>query len=355
MNKFLMPFAKPLVYFLLIVTVICSAAVYADESPSVAVTTAVVKQQAVAKVMLSYGVLEPDPDQVLSLSLPHAGLINRIWVRLGQRVKTGDKLLEIITAPEARMQFLQARSAVDFAQRELERKQQLLKEQLSTRAEVDMAKKNVRDTQATLEALRKRGMGDEQETLLASMDGIITRLDVTQGERVQADTTAVLIASEQRLIARLGVEPEDLSLLQPGTAVSITSVFGPSVKVDTTVREVHAMINPASHLVDVLAAIPSQQVGDMVLGSRILGHIQLPAHQALVVPRSAVLGIAPDTYLYKVVAGKAVQVAVKTGIETDDLIEVTGALHLTDRVVVSGNYELSDGMAVRETSVREGR
>jgi multidrug efflux pump subunit AcrA (membrane-fusion protein) len=123
MNKFLMLFAKPLVYFLFSASVICSAAVYAGESPSVAVTTAVVKQQAVAKVLLSYGVLEPDPDQVLSLSLPHAGLINRIWVRLGQRVKTGDKLLEIITAPEARMQFLQARSAVDFAQRELERKQ----------------------------------------------------------------------------------------------------------------------------------------------------------------------------------------------------------------------------------------
>ncbi len=317
------------------------------EAPSVAVKTAVVKQQAMAEMLLSYGVLEPDPDQVLSLSLPRAGLINRIWVRLGQRVRSGEKLLEIITAPEARMQFLQASSAVDFARRELERKQALLQEQLSTRTEVDNAKKNLRDAQATLDALRKRGVGREQEILRAPVDGIITQLNTAQGQRVQADTTALLIASEQRLVARLGVEPEDLTLLKPGATVSISSVFGPSVRVETTVREVHAMINPATHLVDVLAAIPDQQVRDLVLGSRILGRIHLPESTHLVVPRSAVLGLQPDSYVYKVIAGKAVQVPVTAGVEADGLISVSGDLQPGDPVVVSGNYELSDGMSVR--------
>lgn len=317
------------------------------EAPSVAVKTAVVKQQAMAEMLLSYGVLEPDPDQVLSLSLPRAGLINRIWVRLGQRVRSGEKLLEIITAPEARMQFLQASSAVDFARRELERKQALLQEQLSTRTEVDNAKKNLHDAQATLDALRKRGVGREKETLRAPVDGIITQLNTAQGQRVQADTTALLIASEQRLVARLGVEPEDLILLKPDAIVSISSVFGPSVRVETTVREVHAMINPATHLVDVLAAIPDQQVGDLVLGSRILGQIYLPESTHLVVPRSAVLGLQPDSYVYKVIAGKAVQVPVTTGVEADGLISVSGDLQVGDPVVVSGNYELSDGMPVR--------
>ena len=321
---------------------------HADAS-SVLVKTAPVALQEVTETLTAFGVLDPDPDQVLSLSLPHAGLINRVWVRLGQRVKSGDRLLEVITAPDARMQYLQAQSAVDFARRELERKKRLLGEQLATKAQVDAAKKNMQDALATLKALQQRGQGAEKETLRAPMDGIITRLDVSQGQRVQADATAMLIAAEQRLIARLGVEPEDLSNVQAGTPVTITSVFVPDVAITTHVREVHAMIDPATHLVEVLAPIPEAQIDHLVLGSRILGRIQLASRRALVVPRSAVLSEGGQAYVYIVEAGKARRVAVKPGVDKGDRIEVTGALKAGDVVVVSGNYELSDGMAVRET------
>jgi RND family efflux transporter MFP subunit len=286
---------------------------------------------------------------VLSLSLPHAGLINRVWVRLGQRVKSGDGLLEVITAPDARMQYQQAQSAVDYARRELDRQQRLLDEQLATKAQVAAAKKDLQDAAARLDALRQQGMDIAQETLRAPMDGIVTRLDVSQGQRVQADTTAMLIAAEKRLIARLGVEPEDLGAVQPGVPVTIAPVFVPDVQVESSVREVHAMIDPDTHLVEVLAPIPEQATNHLVLGSRILGRIRLTSRQGLAVPRSAVLGDAPDAYVYTVADGKARRVPVRTGADAGDLIEVSGALHASDRVVVSGNYELSDGMVVRES------
>ncbi len=319
------------------------------ETPSVLVETAPVQEKTVSETLTAFGVLDPDPDQVLSLSLPHAGLINRVWVRLGQRVTSGDALLELITAPDARMQYLQARSAVDYGRRELDRQQRLLDEQLATKSQVDAAQKNLQDARATLDALQQRGMGIAEETLRAPMDGIVTRLDVSQGQRVQADTTAMLIAAEQRLIARLGVEPEDLGAVRPGTPVTITSVFVPDIKVESSVREVHAMIDPDTHLVEVLAPIPAQDIDHMVLGSRILGRIHLASHTALVVPRSAVLGDAPDAYLYVVKDGKARRVPVQIGVDTDDLLEVSGALSAADSVVVTGNYELNDGMAVRES------
>lgn len=318
------------------------------DQPSVLVQTTPIVSKTVTQTLTTFGVLDPDPDQILSISLPHAGLINRVWVRLGQRVKRGDQLLEVITAPDARMQYLQAQSSVDYAQRELDRQLRLLEGQLATRSQVAAAKKNLKDARATLDALHERGMDVVAETLRAPMDGIVTRLDVSQGQRVQADTTAMLIAAEQKLIARLGVEPEDLAAVQAGTAVTITSVFVPGVKVESTIREVHAMINPSTHLVEVLAPIPEQQIAQLVLGSRILGQIHLASHTALVVPRSAVLGDAPDAYLYTVNGGMAHRVAVQTGGNINDLIEVSGNLKVGDRVVVSGNYQLTDGMAVRE-------
>ena len=145
------------------------------ETPVVLIRTAPAVEKAVSETLTAFGVLDPDPDQVLSLSLPHAGLINRVWVRLGQRVKSGDRLLEVITAPDARMQYLQAQSAVDYARRELDRQQNLLDEQLATRAQVDVAKKSLQDARATLEALRQRGIDVAEETLRAPVDGILTR------------------------------------------------------------------------------------------------------------------------------------------------------------------------------------
>jgi hypothetical protein len=41
-------------------------------------------------------------------------------------------------------------------------------------------------------------------------------------------------------------------------------------------------------------------------------------------------------------------VPVQSGVEAGDLVAVAGALNAGDTVVTSGNYELVDGMAVRE-------
>ncbi|WP_303286824.1 efflux RND transporter periplasmic adaptor subunit [Marinobacter sp. SS8-8] len=328
---------------------VVTAPVTGSETPSVLVKTTAVEQQQVSETLTAYGTLDPDPDQVLSLSLPHAGLINRVWVRLGQRVKSGDSLLEVITAPDARMQYLQAQSAVDYAQRELDRQQRLLGEQLATKAAVDAARKNLQDARATLEALKQRGQGLEKETLRAPMDGIVTRLDLSQGQRVQADTTAMLIAAEQRLIARLGIEPEDLARVQPGQSVIITSVFVPDISIDSRVREVHAMVDPATHLVEVLVPIPDNASRGLVLGSRVIGTLQMASSESLVVPRSAVLSDQGQTYVFTVANGKAHRVVVTAGNDAGERVAVSGDLQVGDRVVTSGNYQLVDGMAVRDT------
>jgi len=319
-----------------------------SQPSGVLVETAPVRAKAVGETLLAYGVLEPDPDQVLSLSLPHGGLVNRIWISLGQRVVAGDKLIELVTAPDARMQFLQAESAVDYAQRELERQRRLLSEQLATKAQVDAAQKALRDAQATVAALRERGMDVAVETLRTPIDGVITRLDVAQGQRIQADSTAMLIAAEKHLIARLGIEPEDLNRLHPGLPITLSPVFVPDIRVETQLHQVHGMINPSTHLVDVLAPIPEDRTGPLVLGSRVSAHIRLPPHQALVVPRSAVLRAGKQAYLYLVKKGTAHRVEVDTGTEQGPEIEVSGALAAGDVVVVLGNYELRDGISVRE-------
>lgn len=338
-------------FFILMMTLSIAIAPtsHADNITSVAVKTATVVEKQIGETLLAYGVLNPDPAQLLSLSLAHAGRVNRVWVRLGQRVKKGSSLLQLISAPDARRQYLQAQSALGFARRELKRKQRLLTEQLTTKAQLDAAHKALRDAKASLNALHKRGLNRGEEILYAPMDGIITQLDVTQGQRLQANTRAMLIAAEKHLIARLGVEPEDLARLIPGTPVTISLVFMPEVKVESRISELHAMLNPRTHLITLLAPIPKLQIGHWLLGSRIIGRIHLPPHSALVVPRSAVLNDKRGAFVYTIRQGKAKRIKLRTGLEQGDEIEIMGPLKAGDTVITQGNYELHNGMAIRET------
>ncbi len=323
---------------------------YAGDNPSVLVQTAKVIEQTVSEQLRVYGTLLPDPDQSISLSFSHGGYITKVRSRLGQRVKKGDILLELDTSPTAHMQFIQARSNVDFARQELAHQLRLEQEQLATRSQVDAAKKALLDAKSSLTALRKQGFEQSHEKLISPMDGIITQLNVTQGQRVQAETTAMLIASEDKLIVRLGVEPEDLKFISPGLPIVLTSVFEPDYQAKTVVREVHAMINHDTHLVDVLTVIPDEQIDHLVLGSKMTARIQLDAHKAIVVPRSAVLQDETGDFIFLVSAGKAHKVKVVRGVNNRKWIEVKGEVEAGDVVVVVGNYELNDGMSVREAN-----
>lgn len=320
------------------------------DPPSVAIRTAPVQKRIMAETLKVYGVLDADPDAVMSLSLPHAGLIEQVHVRVGQRVNDGDALITLTTSPEGRMQYLQARSAVEYARRELTRVRQLFEDQLATNSQVDAAKRALADAETGLDALTSRGQGAKQEVIRAPMDGIVTAVSVSQMQRVAAETNALSLAAQDKVIVRLGVEPKDLAVVKAGTAVTITPVFVSDVSISARVRDVHAMIDPTTRLVEAIADIPGPDAYALPLGSRVVGSFSIDARQTLVVPASAVLNDDEGVYLFVVDQQRARRVAVRLGYEERDYVEVAGPLSPGQPVVISGNYELVDGMAVREVA-----
>lgn len=326
---------------------LCAVRAVPAAGPTVAVDVRPAERRALAETVTAYGVLEPDPDQVIAVSIPRAGLITRVWVELGERVEAGQHLLEIATAPDAVMQFQQAQSALDLAQRELARSQRLFDEQLATRAQVDTARAAVSDARSTLAALRDKGIGQATEIVTAPVAGVVSRIDVQQGQRVQADTTTLLLANQHALIARLGVEPEDLRRISPGAAVEVRDVFDDHLSFDGTTRDVHASIDPVTRLVDVLVPVPQARADLLVLGSALSARIRLATVDGTVVPRSAVLRDDRGAYVFTVSDGRARRIDVTTSVAEGDWIAVDGDLAAGTPVIVRGNYGLDDGTAVR--------
>jgi membrane fusion protein, multidrug efflux system len=323
------------------------ASAWAQE-PSVLIQQARVVRQPISETLTVYGQVQADPDTVQTISLLHDALITHVAVRPGQRVKEGETLLELATSPGAHMQYLKAQAAVDLAQRELARQQRLLIEQLATKAQVENGQKALQDARASLQALEAQGQNKAIVKVFAPAAGIITQLNARQGDQLQVGAALMELAIGSRLVAVVGVEPEDIRLLRPGTPVTIRSVFVPDFRADSQVGEIHAIINPATGLVDALIPIPADQTDHLVLGGSLTADIRLNAHNGLTVPRSAVLQDDQGAYVFRVVDGRGRRVAVTTGLQSDQWMEITSGLKADEVVVATGNYELKDGMPVRE-------
>lgn len=315
--------------------------------PSVLVETATVVSKQVSQTINAYGTIEADPDVLTVLALPRAGLVTKVYVRLGERVKAGDPLLVLDTAPGTRMQYAQAEAARNYAQGQLERTRQLFEQQLATRDQLAVAERALSDATEQLRALAKLGANEARQIIRASSDGIVTGLSVMAGDRAAADSTAVLLARATGLIVRLGIEPEDARRVPDAAPVELVSIFQDELRISSNIVKINAMINPATRLVDAVAPIPADMVGQLTLGSTMRASIKLVEQTALVVPRSVVLRDSDGAYVFVVEDGKARRVPVKVVYESSSETGIVSQLSEGATVVKSGNYELDDGGAVR--------
>lgn len=319
-----------------------------EPAPSVQVQTTPATERTLETSISAYGRVQADPNHTVSVNLPWAGLVSRLWVRPGQRIGAGEPLLELQAAPGTRADYAQAEAAVEFARRDLQRVKDLLKQQLATREQLATAEHALQDAQAKLQAQRSVSNQSPVHVVRAPIDGVVTQVSVTQGQQVQADTAALQLADLQSLVVLLGLELEEIARVRPGAPTVLTSVFPPEVKIASALSEVHAMVNPDTRLVDALVPIPRHAASQVALEEPMRGVISVERQRVLAVPRSAVLTDARGSYLFVVRAGRARRIDVRTGIEEQDWVAVSGPLKPGDPVVSVGNYELSDGMAVRE-------
>jgi membrane fusion protein, multidrug efflux system len=324
------------------------AARAADSPASVLVRTSAPTRTHLTEMLTAYGVVAPESDRVSSVSFPNAGLVLALRVSLGQVVRRGEPLLDLQTDPAANLGYRQAASDVAYARGELARVQALTDQQLANRSQVAAAQKALDDAEARLAEQKRLGTESGNVTFRAPFDGVVAALSVSQGERIAAGTSALQLARTDRLRAQLGVEPEDAPRIKPGMPVRLVSVFDDRNPVDGAVARVQGVINPQTQLVDVVASFANADRFALLPGTRVRGEIAVGGSTSWAVPRQAVLRDAHGAYLFQVRDGRARRVDVATGIERDGLVAVSGAIDAGEQVVVLGNYELQDGMPVRE-------
>ena len=317
----------------------------AADAPSVLVRTEPLRRHTITETLLGYGTLAPDIGGTINLNLPRPGQITALEVSQGEVVKKGAALLEFRTGAAAALGYRQAENALAFARSELVRTEQLLAQKLATASQRAAARKAVADAEAALEAQRRLGTGTKTVPVRAPFDGVVVSIGAAPGDRIPAGTAVLKLARLSGLRVLLGIEPSDSTAVRAGMPVRLSPVFDARRTVKANVAAVHGMVNPQTQLVDVVVRVGS---GDLLPGMRVRGEITLAGRTGWAVPRSAVLRDGGGSYVFQVHDGVAQRVAVQIEGEGDTLLGIRGNLDPKLKVVVLGNYELSDGMAVRE-------
>jgi RND family efflux transporter MFP subunit len=313
---------------------------------SALVKTAPPTQRTLSDVLTAFGQVMTGLD--VAINYPRAGQVSRLLVIPGQRVTRGTPLVTLTSDPTARLAYVQAQNAVDFAQGEVRRNQELFALQLATQSQVDAARRALRDAEAMLATQRMLGGALSTATITAPFDGVVDSVKVSQGDRVQPGAVILQLGHIDVLRVRLGLEPSDSRLVRVGMPVTMTVLDDSAKSVSVTITESQGLVDPTTLLIDAVAMVPATRAPFLVPGMRVRASIKVGQRTSWAVPRSAVLTDSTGTYIFQVAAGKAHRVPVTQGLETQGMIGISGPIDPKLPIVVLGNYELQNGMPVRE-------
>ena len=313
--------------------------------PSALVSVTKTKLMKVTNSMIAYGTVEYAPEQSQVLNVQGDGIVSKVMVAAGQRVRKGEALLELSVTANAHTEFENARIAVNFAAKDLERLKGLRVRQLATNLEVQTAEETLARAQATLANVLKREGDSALRILHAESDGVVDQVTVHHGEIAVAGSPLIRLVKGDQLRVLLGVEAEDLPLMHEGLQVDVSPLNQDARPSKGHIQQIYRQIDPKTRLAEVVVGLPVAP--GLLAGAVVKGEIILGKQTVLTIPRSAVLSRDGHNYVFIARNSRAILKWVNTGQENGDNVEIRHGLTVGDDVVTLGNYELEHGMLLR--------
>ncbi|MDE0302052.1 MAG: efflux RND transporter periplasmic adaptor subunit [Gammaproteobacteria bacterium] len=293
------------------------------------------------------------------ISRDDAKLAGEIAGRLTWVAEVGDRFLKGETVARLddtffQQQVIEEQSIIqreqakfDFHTRQVERLEELLKENNIARSQVDqermdrsVAHNNILSAQARLSQAKERL---KRTSILAPFDGVVSERWLQAGEWADNGDAIVRLVSSDNLEIETHIPASSLKLVTVGTPLTYTDE---KISGTGTVRTIVPIGGDVSRLYELRLSVtnPSLSAGNLL---RVAVPTALP-RETVLVPRDALVLRREGIYVYRVNQESiAEKIAVQTGIATLDRIEVIGGIREHDRVVIRGGENLRPGMPVQ--------
>jgi RND family efflux transporter MFP subunit len=260
----------------------------------------------------------------------------------------------------AQLAVLTAKSAVDVQKKQIDSQAQTVEAQkqalaaaktgalldLVKRKDILVAQQQVKNAEAALTAARAQAA---LYTLRAPITGKITNIGASPGESVDTTTKLLTIANLSRLQLVIGVPSNNISSVHPGQTVQFQCDVIPGKTFSATIETIASQTDPATGTVAVYATVDNRAgilKDNMTASAKIVVYHH---DNVITTPLSSLLS-NPDagTQSVAIVDANSVMhiVQVTTGASSNGRIEITSGVSVGQKIVVSGQYGLTDGTVV---------
>jgi membrane fusion protein (multidrug efflux system) len=261
------------------------------------------------------------PAASAGVASPVAGVVTEVKVWEGGQVRQGDLLFQL----DSRV----ADVAAAFAQKTLDRQQELLRLKNTSQKAVQDAEQQLAAAKAQQELLRIR----------APLSGTVTRVNLRPGEAVDLTTVLATITDLSRLVVTADIPAAEAGLLQAGQKVDLES----DPPAESSVSFVSPGIEASNGTVVMRAPVP--ETSGLRAGQFARLRIVTVVHDhCLAAPaESIVKNTAGQEVVAVVTNDEAIQVPVKTGLRENGWVEVEApGLQEGQTVVTAGAYGLPE-------------
>jgi RND family efflux transporter MFP subunit len=288
------------------------------------------------------------------------GLVTRIHVKPGDRVRAGAPLVQInAEKQQASVRSTEASRAgteadVAYWRQQVKRLEALVEAGAISRQEFDQAQNSLRTAEARLQALdaqvREGRVELQYYTVNAPQAGIVGEIPIRVGDRVTQSTAITTIDGTEGLEAYIQVPLDRSPELRLGLPVQLLDAQG-KVVATHPITFVAPRVDDGTQTVLVKSRLREAPAAVRV-GQFIRSRIVWRAEQGLTVPVTAVTRVSGQHFCYVAEQGQqggfvARQKPVQVGQVVGNEYVLRGGLSAGDRLIVSGIQKIGDGAPVK--------
>jgi len=295
--------------------------------------------------------------------------IEKYFVEVGDFVNKGEPIARIIAttieqaARQAEAALIAARAQESNLQVEYERAQRLYRENAMSLQQFDLIKTQYEANKAQVEqaeaALASARSQFKDATVSAPISGIIGKRYFEAGDMANMMTPLVKIVQMDRLKIIVNAIEDDLGKLAVGQQAKISVRSYPDIKFIGEVTKISPILDPISRMADVEILLDNK---DHRLKPGMYAEVEIIfgiLENVIAVPRFATIEsttmktvegqdeVIKNYYVYLVNKGKAVQTKLDITYLNHKNIAVDRAIVVGDTLVIAGQNNLRDGMAVK--------
>ena len=305
-----------------------------------AVRIHVVRAEPLAETLISPGTLVAN--ERIEVVSENAGLIKKIHLDEGARVKAGDLLIKIDDS-ELITERDRITARLELAERQAKRQNELHEQGLISDDELEVA---TTEADALKAELAQVGVRLAKTEIRAPFAGIVGLRRVSEGAFLSPQTRIVTLVQSDPMKLEFAVPERYSDRFRPGDSVAFR-VEGIEGDRRAKIYAIEPSVDPATRTVPMRATTPN---ADFRLLPGAFADVMIAVREvpdALTVPSIAVIPELGGKKLWVLENGAAQPRQIETGIRTGDRVEVTHGIAAGDAVITSGIQILRPGLPVK--------